>query len=84
MVLIFSIEEWIWGFSTDKCTILLVHDLKAPFFEGLPMVYKDKCYVSMLLGGNFFKKQNWLIPPCPLPLIPAIWDDFVDKPVCNL
>ena len=37
MVLIFTIEEWIWDFSTDKDTVTPAPDLKVPFFVGLPV-----------------------------------------------
>ena len=38
MVLIFSIEEWIWDFSADKDTVTPAPDPKVPFFVGLPVV----------------------------------------------
>lgn len=36
-VLIFSVEDWVWDFSANKCTVPVAHDLKVPFFVGLPM-----------------------------------------------
>lgn len=37
MVLIFSIEEWVWDFGIDKYTVLLAPDLRVSFFVGLSM-----------------------------------------------